>query len=311
MKWFFALNEASGNFAHFADMIKVAVYSATKHTRLVPHFLYDGQENELTAWLREKQVEVIFRRSFLYPHIEAAARKLEKPHILSIAPGAFLRTEIPALAAERGWLDECVLYTDCDIMFRDDVVEPLQQFRPRYFAVAAEDDPNNNINANTGVMLMNPRGLMREDPKFRAFMQRHIEALCQGFWDQTAYQWYFNLTLRRLLALGFPESKALGGFYRLYRRGLCRGPLWQTLPIEYNWKPYWENFDSAKIIHFHGPKPYERTILSVENPPEHLLHLVPVMRGRYFDLCALWEEALENANRNDWTANTRKAAAAS
>ena len=28
------------------------------------------------------------------------------------------------------------------------------------------------------------------------------------------------------------------------------------LPLEYNWKPYWGINNEAKIIHFHGIKPY-------------------------------------------------------
>jgi hypothetical protein len=299
MKWFFALNESSGNFAHFADMVKVAVHSAARHTRLVPHFLYDGEENELTAWLRGRGVTIIHRRSTFYPQLEEIAARLQAPHILSIAPGAFLRCEIPALVQEMGWTDEYLLYTDCDVLFLSEVVEEMAQLKPRYFTIAPEENPRDFLDVNTGVMLMNPGVLARENERFLRFTARHLEACCRGNWDQTAYQWYYNPLLRTLLQCGLSPAKVFRIFRGLERRGWCPRPLWQILPIEYNWKPYWEGFERARIVHFHGPKPYEKTLLTSGDAPAHLDHLKHYLRGSYFELCEVWEQTLIEANASE------------
>lgn len=88
MKWYFASNDKSES---FYPLIKGAVNSALKNTSLDPHFLYDGEENELTEWLRNKGVKVIPHRVSFYD-----ALKNHYPEIaLNVASGAFLRCDIP------------------------------------------------------------------------------------------------------------------------------------------------------------------------------------------------------------------------
>lgn len=295
MKWFFALNQASGNFEHIADMVKVAVHSAQKHTSLEPYFLFDGVENELTHWLRARGVTVIFRRSWLYEELSQLAAQTNKPHILEIGSGAFLRTEIPSLSQEMGFADETVLYTDCDVLFFAEVVPELSALKPRLFAIAPEDDPNNHLLVNSGVMVMNLPGLLKHEKRFRRFVLRHLDSCCRHSWDQTAYIWYYHSLMRQLLSLKVEPEFAMRACRALYRRKIGPSPLWDALPIEYNWKPYWEKFDHAKILHFHGPKPYERDILRSGDAPPHLNHLLSMMGGSYNELSDIWMSALAEA----------------
>src|SRR5512134_1007813 len=121
MKWFFALNEAGYQFDRYAEMVRVAVHTARRHTSLSPYFLYDGLENDLTHWLRDQGVAIVPCRTHVYSGLKALAREHHDPNYLTVGAGAFLRCEIAALAPKLGITDEWVLYTDCDIMFTGDV----------------------------------------------------------------------------------------------------------------------------------------------------------------------------------------------
>lgn len=70
MKWFFALNEHGNGFEDYARMLKVAVHTALKYTSLSPNFLYDGKDNNLTAWLKDRGVNIIYCRSSFYEQLE-------------------------------------------------------------------------------------------------------------------------------------------------------------------------------------------------------------------------------------------------
>jgi hypothetical protein len=264
MKWFFGLHEQGNQFENYSNLLKVAVYTAQKFTSLEPHFLYDGQENHLTEWLRKRNVRIINCRTFLYDRLRQLSDLYEKPDYLAIGAGAFLRTEIPRVAQERGFTDEFVLYTDLDVMFLTEVASLLEQVRPRYFAVAPEISPIDYAAMNSGVMLMNLKNLQADDRKFRSFMMQKIEKLINGAWDQTAY-------------IGFYKSRFFG-----YK--------WDKLALEFNWKPYWGDYRNAKIIHFHGPKPFQKEQLLAENKIDAIMPLVPLSGGKYFELVKLWEE---------------------
>lgn len=301
MKWFFALNEDAGNFEPIAQMIKVAVYSARRHTSLEPHFLYDGKSNHLTQWLETRGVTIIPCRSYLYPHLEDLARRGNKPHILTVGAGAFLRTEIPRLAQEKGLSDTYILYTDCDVIFQNEVSD-LDGLQPKFFAVAPEGDRKDYTRINTGAMLMNLPALRAKEAVFRPFMLRHLDKLTAASWDQTAYEWFYNPLMRRLLESGQSAANAERIYRGLQRRGLPLRLGWQKLPSEFNWKPYWGQNPQARIIHFHGAKPFERDIMAPGKTPEHLQHLKASATGAYFEMSELWDDLLAEAERGTETA---------
>jgi lipopolysaccharide biosynthesis glycosyltransferase len=230
MQWYFALTEDSTAFRQYAEMVMVAVHTAQKHTGLEPHCIYDGNENEFTAWLKKRGVRIIAHRSFVREALEELGRQKQNPHLAAALSGAFSRIELPEITQPTNGNDR-VLYTDCDVMFLDDVVPELEGNACRLFAVAPESDREDYVNMNTGVMLMNVARLRESLPRFREYVARNLAALEAESWDEAAYRWFYR-----------DEN----------------GPGWDRLRPELNWKPYWGENDDAKIIHFHGPKPYQR-----------------------------------------------------
>ncbi|MDY7022779.1 MAG: hypothetical protein SWJ54_15730, partial [Cyanobacteriota bacterium] len=224
MKWFIATNDFSHRFEQYAQMIKVAVYSAQKNTSLEPFLIYDGKENDLTQWLRKNQVEIIGHRT---PHYNKF-KTLSQGHF-NVGTGAFLRVEIPNILDRLGIRDQYILYTDCDVMFAQDVVDDLENTSCEYFSVAPDQDPDNPDWINTGVMYMNVVNLLKKHDDFNRFIDSELSNLVKQSYDQGAYRRFFK-------------------------------GMWNHLDITMNWKAYWQPNPEAKIIHFHGPKPVNSQI---------------------------------------------------
>jgi len=262
MQWFLALSDGGATFSHYVEMAKVAIYTAQKFTSLQPHLLYDGSENEFTGWLRKRGVPVIECRSTLYAQLAGLDVCKRDPTIAATARGIFLRVELPDLA-ERLALDERVLYTDCDVIFRRDVAKDLSQIDCEYFAVAGEFTPDDYDNMNNGVMWMNLPALAKRNREFKDYIRLNLVRLQEGHWEQVAYREFF-------------------------RRGGVR--LWNELSPALNWKPYWGDNPDAGIIHFHGPKPFQRSYISTIPQLQHL------SGGAYLALCQLWDHFYAEVN---------------
>lgn len=262
MKWFFALTEDSAAFRQYAEMVMVAVHTARKATALEPHCIYDGNENDFTAWLRKREVRIIPHRSFVREALEQLGREKGNPHLAAALSGAFSRIELPEIVERLGGGGR-VLYTDCDVMFLDDVVPELEANRCRQFAVAPESTRDDYANMNTGVMLMNTERLRESLPAFREYVSQNLAALEAESWDEAAYRWFYR-----------DES----------------GPLWDRLRPELNWKPYWGESGGAKIVHFHGPKPFQREYID-----SHWPELKELTGGAYLTEVERWAELLEEA----------------
>ena len=259
MQWFFALTEDSTAFREYAEMLKVAVSTAQKHTSLIPHLIYDGRENDFTSWLRKHDVRILRHRSLFRKALSELGRKKGNPHFEAALSGAFSRVELPEMVTSLGGAER-VLYTDCDVIFTAEVVPELEANRCEYFAVAPEGVQNDYVNMNTGVMLMNTRRLRESWPDFREYIAQNLAKLEKESWDEAAYRW----------------------FYRD-----ANGPLWDKLRPELNWKPYWGENPAAKIIHLHGPKPYQRDHIESTWP-----ELIPYTGGAYHAVVERWSELL-------------------
>jgi lipopolysaccharide biosynthesis glycosyltransferase len=261
MYWYFALTEDSTAFRQYAEMIMVAVHTARKVTSLEPHCIYDGNENDFTAWLTKHDVRIIHHRSFVREALEELGRKKQNPHLAAALSGAFSRIELPEIVERLG--GDRVLYTDCDVMFLDDVVPELKGAPCQYFAVAPESGRDDYVNMNTGVMLMNTERLGESLRAFRDYVSQNLAALEAESWDEAAYRWFYR-----------DEN----------------GPLWDRLRPELNWKPYWGESAEAKIIHFHGPKPFQRDYID-----SHWPELKPLTGGAYLAQVRRWTELLDEA----------------
>jgi hypothetical protein len=289
MKWFLALNRHSPGFPLYADLVRVAVHTAREHSALQPHLLYDGPDDPLLHWLDDHGVEVIRRRSFLYDSLRTIAARTGRLGCLSIGAGAFLRLELPALAAQRGWDDECVLYTDCDVMFLADPLPALRTLAPRYFA-AAREDRSDRLSLNSGVMLMNLPALRRQDGRFRRFVTRHLDHFTRRAWDQDAYRAYYSTRLVPHLELDERVRR---------RTGFARRRRWTEMPLELNWRPYWGANPAAAVVHFHGPKPQQEPYFRVPEAerPAELASLAPLATDCYHEMCERWRAALNECDQ--------------
>jgi len=250
MKWFFAY--ADDNFHHYTKLIKVAVVTAQKNTDLELHCVYDGQPSDITVWLEQQGVSVIYHRSYLDEDIVRVFGKGPSRG----GRGAFLRVDIPKILVERGFDDEFVLYTDCDVMFMNNV-DGLQRIKPEYFACAPEFDPNEWSYVNSGVMLMNLKNLYRTYEGFCSYIRRSMNK--EWTWDQTAYNLYYCKKITKL-------------------------------PLEYNWKPYWGDSSDKKIIHFHGPKPMQLEQIKDGTAEQILCDLFNRNKDTYYELFDIWNE---------------------
>ena len=260
MDWYFALTEDSTAFRQYAEMVMVAVHTAQAFTTLRAHCIYDGNDNEFTAWLTKREVEIVRHRSFVREALEELGRRKQNPHLAAALSGAFSRIELPAIVKGR----ERILYTDCDVVFLDEVVPELEENACRYFAVAPESGRGDYVNMNTGVMLMNTTELRKSLPGFRKYVSENLAALEAESWDEAAYRWFYR-----------DEN----------------GPMWDRLRPELNWKPYWGENAQAKIIHFHGPKPFQRDYID-----SHWPELKSLTGGAYQAQVERWSRLLKEAH---------------
>ena len=258
MEWYFALTEDSTAFRQYAEMIMVAVHTAQQHTTLQPHCIYDGGDNDFTAWLTKRGVRIIQHRSFVRDALEELGRRKGNPHLAAALSGAFSRVELPEIVTSGR-----ILYTDCDVFFLGEVVPELEANACRYFAVAPESARDDYVNMNTGVMLMNTERLRESLPAFREYISKNLAALEAESWDEAAYRWFYR------------DEK---------------GPMWDRLRPELNWKPYWGENAQAKIIHFHGPKPFQRDYIDSLWP-----ELKSLTGGAYLAEMERWSGLLEEA----------------
>ncbi|MDP7039759.1 MAG: glycosyltransferase, partial [Myxococcota bacterium] len=140
---------------------------------------------------------------------------------VSIGRGALLRMHIPEILGQEGIKDEKFIYTDCDVLFLQNV-EPLDNMWPKVLAACPEHDPLDWSYFNSGVLLMQRQALEETYEQFCAFFRERYNT--SWAFDQDAYNIFYQKD-------------------------------WQKLPQEYNWKPYWGHNPQARIVHFHGLKP--------------------------------------------------------
>lgn len=193
---------------------KLAVLSAMKHTDLTPYLLYSGSRNSFTSWLETRGVRIIDSQ---LPYISVIEELTAAGRYHMLTVGHWLRTNVCLEDHD----DDYVFYTDVDVLF---LKQPdLEAIRPHYFAAAPEFDRDSWNYFNAGVMVMNPRHMRAEYPLFERYLIDALKEKTHSFHDQIAYN----------------------EFYR---------GRWERLPLELNWKPYWGLNDSARLLHFHGPK---------------------------------------------------------
>jgi hypothetical protein len=222
MKLFLATNEYTSN-TTLINLLKVAVKSAIENTNFEVYVIFDGDKSKLNL---PSQVKVIEHRHRCFNIFKNSKRCSNNDFLISTASSTFLRTEIPFLMKKMGIEDEYCLYTDYDVIFNKIDFEEFDSIKPEIFAAAPEQNQNNWSQFNCGVMMMNINYLFENDNFILNHIENNFESL--RVWDQTLYQ-------------------------NLYSNKVTK------LDLVYNWKPYWGINNNAKIIHFHGVKPFKST----------------------------------------------------
>ncbi len=260
LKWFMGLNANSNVSHYYADMIRVAVITAQAYTSLHPHVVYDGPPCDLTEWLQRNGAVVIHWRSSLYDHFGPLSEKTGLKDYAMYGPGIYLRAELPTLCEKLGWTDEYILYTDTDVMFLPGFsLGSLGLGFKEPIAVGPESDPKNYEIFNTGVMVMNLPKVRAEEEAFKKRLLADLPTGPERAWDQYSYQQHFAGRIHKLTP-------------------------------ELNWKPYWGKNADAGILHFHGPKPFSRTMLKYGGSPKIIEELaVPY----FWELSEVWDQWME------------------
>ncbi|MGH7997045.1 MAG: hypothetical protein ACREFX_11900 [Opitutaceae bacterium] len=264
MKCFFDLNESAPHFWNYGEMLKVAILSLRRHTDLQPVVVYDGGDNVLARWLAGYGVEVIRHRCRLYPELERLAAATGDPAYLNHGPGILLKADLADLCSARGWGTDRIVFCDCDVMFLGDPAPDWPELEGACFAAAPEDDPSAPERLNTGVMLIEVSAMLPRAEPFRRFLAGILPEAAKVSWDQHAYRLFF----------GRDD--------------------WRSLRPELNWKPYWGVNPSAKILHFHGPKPWMRANRAAG--PLDPLH-APLAGPGFAEYCARWDAFVAEAVR--------------
>lgn len=218
MRWIFCTTEKSiENETGFNDLIKVAVITAQKYTKLQPTMIYYGESFDLPLikWLQDRGVTILKA----FPEIGFELLTLEESAArFDRGVGSLLKLEIHRVLNDEHLPEDYVLYTDCDVMFTPNF--KLPRVKPKLLAGTPEYIKDDWGHIDTGVMLLNNFNLLNRYNSIARFFIENYRP--EWDWEQDGYN---QLE-------------------------------WDKLDQLYNWKPYWGKNSEAKIVHFHRLKPY-------------------------------------------------------
>lgn len=218
MYWFSGVNNHNKeSYYNYIKMYKVAVLTAkSTNPSIKPILILDGDRDEHIEDLINQGVEVINHKVTFYKELK------EHYKDNTVAFGAFLRVDIPIICQKLDIKDNCVLYTDNDIMFISDVSELFENKTETFMCAGEFTKVGKHWDMNSGVMWLNWKFLLSTYNDFVEFIKNNFKKF--NVYDQDAYKLFYNKLIERLN----------------YR---------------FNYKPYWGPFSDIKILHFHGPKP--------------------------------------------------------
>ncbi len=226
----------------FLRLLQVAVRSLREH--MGQNFpclcVYAGQSNTVLETLAADNIPVSRYKPILTKELI--------PSQFHNCIGCFLKLEL-ALVPELAQ-DDFVLYCDCDVLFTEDIT-PLIEQRPPYMAMAREytspfyhehehmhytwRDREYTVpmpfpiwTFSSGVVLFNLQRLRKYDYiyNFLAFCEQNVHII--GNLDQSLLNYFFGKHISKL-------------------------------PEKWNRPPYQADvFTNGAIVHFHGPKPWDR-----------------------------------------------------
>jgi len=234
LPWIFAVRGADRAYDY---MMHAALRSAKLNTTLIPYcMIHPSEENyERTSFLRKEGVNVIVHK----PEWEDELLKIlettspaekAKSHLYKFPKavlGTYARLDIPKLSQLLQY--EHYLYTDTDIYFRKDI-SPLwkELILPSEIKMGYEDATNFPMNA--GVIIAS-----------LPFMRK-------------TYNGLLKLVLSKNSIDHGPFGPGdQGALNEYYRSSLNYSKFWDDMNV----KPYKSWRETARIVHFHGPKPHD------------------------------------------------------
>lgn len=231
--WFMAVGKNSN--ANYKTFVANALTSAKLHApSLMPHLIYDGDEDGFTAWVADLGGKVIFHQLSFFSALKLLSEQGDRPAKAYKYYPPYMRLDVPLIMKELNYdMEEVdmkfVLYTDVDVMFQRDI-DSCSLPHPKLMLVGPEFEKS--AMANTGVMYLNVEAFHRRLPGLL----------------QHAYKHKFNFI-----------SHDQGLIMDYFEKDM------QLLPDEYNWKAYWGYNHNAAVLHFHGPKPGKCLLCCLQN----------------------------------------------
>jgi lipopolysaccharide biosynthesis glycosyltransferase len=218
MKWFSGVNSHNEKlYNNYIKMYKVAVVTAKQtNPNIQPYLILDGEIDESITELINLGVQIIKHK------VSFSDALIEHYKDNTIALGAFLRVDIPKICNNLNIEDDYILYTDNDVMFINDVTS-LNELNPKYFMCAGEFTKEfTPMGMNSGVMWINWKNMFNDYEKFVIFIKINLSKF--QVYDQDALKLFYSNRM-------------------------------ESFDSNFNYKPYWEESEDIKILHFHGPKP--------------------------------------------------------
>jgi lipopolysaccharide biosynthesis glycosyltransferase len=221
------LSEDLKSKTHYLNMAKVAIYSCVTRTSLRPVVLYNSRlDSEILSWMHDIGVETI-------KHEVSFADKLRRHYqgkALEFAMGTYMRCDIPLLFPD----EERVLYTDSDVVFKQDPVKNLNfDIKGNALGMSSEIGPvpggycTSDWMYNSGVMLFNVAWFRENNIDFGSFGE--------------AKGWKFDGFDKTVFSQGLINNMFSSRTYQL--------------PAEFNWRPYQGKNKHQIITHYHMFKP--------------------------------------------------------
>lgn len=226
IKWFSYLNDNPKMIDQYFEHYKVAIATQKLNSKdLKPYLIYDGADSKILDFCDKSEIEVIQKTPRIAENVKSYY-SIHQPDQVFDALACFLKPEVPLIVKEiLRSDDEYVLLTDTDVLFLNDLSD-IKTKKVEFVGMSSEFDINLS-DTNAGVMWYNVQNMYRDFSEFENFIVNNFSKF--KVFDQDAFKIFYNNRIEKL-------------------------------PIEYNYKPYW-NFtkpiDQIKIIHFHGLKPWQ------------------------------------------------------
>jgi len=222
-------------------LLKASISSVRKHLPYnMIHILYHGKKDkDFRVWLKDNAVMIHQHNPEWRKDIEtmrtSRAGNTTRSHLFLHEGnyfGTWQRIDIPKFITS----EYCLLLDSDTIVVKPFTFDEFGLKLTRSVAFSAEGNPKDKFPWNAGISLMNVPYLKETYQEFFRFIMKHVNG--RGY----------------IVPLKGIAVSDQGAYLEFYKKSI------QFLSIDFNFKPYYNvnhaKAASAKIVHFHGPKPH-------------------------------------------------------